>query len=189
MNEDNDIFIFLDEDENKEQLELDFGSTMNDTITIKLDELMTTSTTVGNILTTNGTGSLNWSLPSSLSTSLTGGYTVSASTPATINSSNITSGWTTSPYSYDTITLGDYKIHAGENSLQVSGDANFEGDIKIKGKSLSDVLDNIEQRLAILHPNPELEDKWDRLKELGEEYRKLEKQILEGEQIWDILKK
>lgn len=187
MNEDDDIFIFLGEDKNTDQMELDFGSTMDDTITIKLDDLMTTSIAgSGSLLTAGTSGSVTWQQP--LSTSLNGAYTITASpsTPGTITSA---SNWSNSPYSIDTLTIGDYKIYPGENSLQVSGDANFEGDIKIRGKSLSDVLDNIEQRLAILHPNPELEEKWDRLKELGEEYRKLEKQIIEGEQIWDILKK
>ena len=73
--------------------------------------------------------------------------------------------------------------------LRVSGDAEFEGDIKIKGVNLSDRLDAIEERLGILRPNNDLEGKWEKLKKLGEEYRKLEKEILEGENIWDMLKK
>lgn len=187
MNEDDDIFIFLGEDKNKDQMELDFGNTMNDTITIKLDDLMTTST-AGSILTTNGLGTIGWGLPTG--TNGAGSYTISAAPAPTLSTSiSGTTNWSNSPYTYDTITLGDYKISASEGALQVNGDANFEGDIKLKGKSLSEILDNIEQRLAILHPNPELEDKWEKLKELGEEYRRLEKQILEGEQIWDILKK
>ena len=76
-----------------------------------------------------------------------------------------------------------------EQSLHVRGNAEFEGDIKLKGKSLSDTLDKIEQRLAILHPNKELEDKWEKLKELGDMYRALEKDILEKEKIWETLKK
>ena len=76
-----------------------------------------------------------------------------------------------------------------EQALHVRGDANFEGDIKLKGKSLNDTLDKIEQRLAILRPNKELEDKWEKLKELGDAYRALEKDILEKEKIWETLKK
>lgn len=75
------------------------------------------------------------------------------------------------------------------NTLDVKGDANFDGDLKLQGKSLKDTLDNIEKRLAILHPNPELEEKWERLKSLGQMYRELEAEILEKEDMWKILKK
>jgi hypothetical protein len=74
-------------------------------------------------------------------------------------------------------------------ALTVKGDAEFEGDVKIQGKSLSDTLENIEKRLAILHPNKELEEKWERLKSLGDMYRELEAEIIEKEQIWATLKK
>lgn len=73
--------------------------------------------------------------------------------------------------------------------LTVKGDANFENDIKIKGVSLSKTLEKLEERLAILKPNPELEERWDELKELGKRYRELEAQIIEKEKMWDILKK
>jgi hypothetical protein len=75
------------------------------------------------------------------------------------------------------------------STLEVQGDANFAGDVKIKGNSIVDLIDNIEKRLAILHPNLELEDKWEELKSLGTKYRKLESEILEKEKIWTILKK
>lgn len=120
------------------------------------------SGTVGATLSTTNTGSLLWNNPT---------YTATAS-PYTV--SNTTTGWTT---------------YNQPNVLKVSGDAEFEGDIKIKGVSMSDRLDAIEERLGILRPNNDLEGKWEKLKALGEEYRKLEKEILEGESIWDMLKK
>ena len=46
-----------------------------------------------------------------------------------------------------------------------------------------------EERLAILHPNEKLEDKWEELKKLGDMYRALEKDIQEKEKIWETLKK
>jgi len=73
-------------------------------------------------------------------------------------------------------------------ALDIKGDANFDGDVKLKGKSLSDTLNKIEERLAILHPNEALEEKWEQLKELGKQYREMEKDILEKEKIWKILK-
>ena len=74
-------------------------------------------------------------------------------------------------------------------TLKVNGNADFDGEVTIKGKNLTDMLEKIEERLAILHPNPELEDKWDELKELGKRYKELEAEIIEKEKIWAILKK
>ncbi len=48
---------------------------------------------------------------------------------------------------------------------------------------------NIESRLAILKPAPELEAEWDELKRLGDEYRALESEIREKMKTWDVLKK
>ena len=75
------------------------------------------------------------------------------------------------------------------NTLKVKGDADFAGEVTIKGKSLTGMIEKIEERLAILHPNPELEDKWDELKELGKRYKELEAEIIEKERMWTILKK
>lgn len=75
------------------------------------------------------------------------------------------------------------------STLHVKGNANFEGDVKIKGKDIAEMFEKIEKRLAILHPNPELEDKWDELKELGKRYKELEAEIIEKEKMWAILKK
>ena len=74
------------------------------------------------------------------------------------------------------------------NLLHVKGDAEIEGDLKVKGKSLADAIDNIEKRLAILHPNQELEERWDQLKALRKQYIELEKDLLEKEKLMKILK-
>lgn len=121
----------------------------------------------------------DYSLSPSLSTtSITGGLSTALNGPLWTNST-ITA--TASPYGYT------YNNTPG--SLKVSGNAEFEGDIKIKGVNLTERLDDIEKRLGILRPNNDLEGRWEKLKELGEEYRKLEKEILEKEQVWDLLKK
>lgn len=80
------------------------------------------------------------------------------------------------------------------NIFQVRGDSKFggdielEGDLKIGGVSLNKRLDAIEQRLNILRPNAELESKWAKLRELGEEYRRLEAEIIDKQAVWDALK-
>ena len=71
-------------------------------------------------------------------------------------------------------------------------DANLvieNGDVLIDNYSLLQVLKNIEERLALLTPNPELENDWEELKNLGNQYRELEKKILEKEKTWELLKK
>jgi hypothetical protein len=88
----------------------------------------------------------------------------------------------------DTITLSDYNWNSHQ-SLDVKGDANFDGDLIIKGKSLAQTLEKIEDKLAILRPNEALEEKWEQLRELRRQYMELEKDIIEKEKIWDILKK
>jgi hypothetical protein len=87
----------------------------------------------------------------------------------------------------DTITIADWGNLS--NTLDVKGDANFEGDVKIKGKSLVDSLEKIEEKLAILRPNEQLEEKWEELRNLRKQYIELEKEIIEKEKMWDILKK
>lgn len=70
--------------------------------------------------------------------------------------------------------------------IELKGD---DADIVINGESLKDTLIAIESRLAMLKPATELEAEWAELKRLGDEYRKLEKEIQEKTKAWDILKK
>jgi predicted nuclease with TOPRIM domain len=113
--------------------------------------------------------------------------------------------------SANTVTSGAYLMSSGTGSstwatiasstdlkgasLEVHGDAKFtedvdvKGDLKLQGKSLKDSLDRIEERLAILRPNEELEEKWDQLRGLRKMYMELEAEIKEKEAMWAILKK
>lgn len=60
------------------------------------------------------------------------------------------------------------------NSLEVTGDANFKGDIKWKGRSLSEFLRSIEDRLAILVPDPDKLERFEALKKSYHHYKTLE---------------
>jgi predicted metal-dependent phosphoesterase TrpH len=86
----------------------------------------------------------------------------------------------------DSITFPD---DLNGTTLKVRGDADIDGDLTIKGVSLNDRLDKIEERLGILRVNDALEEKWENLRELANQYRALEKEIIEKENMWDILKK
>ena len=94
-------------------------------------------------------------------------------------------------------TLGTSNISASNwttNTLTVppSGRMELQGaqaDIVMNGVSLNDTLKLIQDRLCMLRPNRELEAEWDQLRDLGKQYRELEKQLMEKQRAWDILKK
>ena len=111
-------------------------------------------------LTTNNTGSINWGTSN--------GYT--------IGNSGISQDLKS-----QTLTV--------KGNAEFEGDVTFEGDVAIKGKSIKESLLAIEERLAILRPNEELEKKWDNLRELRKMYVELEAEIIEKEKMWAILKK
>jgi hypothetical protein len=63
-------------------------------------------------------------------------------------------------------------------SLDVVGDACFQGDIKWKGRSLGDLLQSIEDRLAVLaEPDPAKLEKFAALKKAYDHYKLMEKLI------------
>ena len=115
--------------------------------------------------------------------------TISLSDDVLMSTTSMASGtYTINDVSWDNtswITSGS----SMSNTLDVKGDAHFEGDIVIKGKSLNESLERIEERLAILRPNEELEERWENLRGLRKAYMELEAEIIEKEKIWDILKK
>lgn len=111
--------------------------------------------------------------------------------------------------SYSGITTGPYTISTGSNygwtnaNYTIASNGTSEGnvnissngitmkestDIKLGERSLKDFMDRVEEHLAILKPAPELEDKWDQLKALRNQYEALKADILEKEKIMKILK-
>lgn len=64
------------------------------------------------------------------------------------------------------------------SSLNVKGDAEFDGDVKIQGHSILKLLKSIEDRLAILQePSPEKLEKYAALKKAYDHYKTLERLI------------
>jgi hypothetical protein len=80
------------------------------------------------------------------------------------------------------------------NSLSVHGNADFNADVeiaghlKINGVNIVDTLARIETRLNILQINTDLESEWDELRELGDRYRAMERDMLEKLELIKLLK-
>ncbi len=89
----------------------------------------------------------------------------------------------TSGYNWNIASPSTTVSQAGHLSLQ-----GKDADIDINGRSMSDWMTKVEERLNIMTPNPELEQEWDELRRLGERYRKLEKKCREKSEMWQKLK-
>jgi hypothetical protein len=93
-------------------------------------------------------------------------------------------------------TNGTVTSSTGINALSVTGDATITGTLFAKDyhtvtSSFSDLIDRIEKiekRLEMLTPNSELEKEWSQLRELRESYEKLEQEIKDKMQVYNILK-
>lgn len=113
----------------------------------------------------------NSTVPSS-----TGNVTISAGTGLNYQS----------PYTFSSATpnwsIGESKI---SSTIDLKGE---NADIRINDISLVDTLKTIQDRLNILRPNPDLETEWDQLRELGAQYRELEKKLQEQSDMWAKLK-
>ena len=75
--------------------------------------------------------------------------------------------------------------------MNQSGKVVIQGDnadLVIGEKSMKDWMERVEERLNILTPNTKLEEEWEELKSLGEQYRKLEQHIKDKQATWDRLK-
>ena len=58
--------------------------------------------------------------------------------------------------------------------LQVKGDAEFEGKVMINGRNISEFMETISKRLAILVPDPAKLEHFEALKKAYEHYKTLE---------------
>jgi len=107
-------------------------------------------------------------LPSSTFTY--GGNTIGNIT--TINNSN--NQWTTGTSGY-TINSGNWNSPSTVNINTDGIDMAAGTDIKIDGKSLKSFMDKMEERLAILVPDPAKLEKFEALKKAYEHYKLMEK--------------
>ena len=112
----------------------------------------------------------------------------------TIDLSNITIDTSSLSLGVNGTNWGDFVINNNVNyaseGVKISGTGieMDEGcDIQIGERSLMKTLDQINERLAIVERNLKLEEEFAELKELGEQYRKLEQELKERMTTWDLL--
>jgi CII-binding regulator of phage lambda lysogenization HflD len=92
-------------------------------------------------------------------------------------------------------TIGMMPLVALTPTSTIDHRLSDSADLIIGGQSLRkfiesthDSLQDISERINLLSVNPQLEQEWKELAELGHRYRQLEKEILEKQQIWNQLK-
>jgi hypothetical protein len=85
-------------------------------------------------------------------------------------STGIGTSWTSNPI-FDT---GKVKI--------------IDSDIELDGLSLRDFMHSVNDRMAIMIPNPALEQEFAELRACADRYRELEQKFLEQKKIWETLK-
>lgn len=114
--------------------------------------------------------------------------TINPTWNTTWNTTNSTISTTSSGYTVGSSVIWNNNYNPAVN-ITSDGITMKEGsDIKVGGKSLIESIEKIEERLAILKPNEALEDRWEQLKALRQQYIDLEKELLEKEKMWKILK-
>lgn len=80
--------------------------------------------------------------------------------------------WNASPYIFTTNNTS--AVNVSNAGLHVTSDAEFDGDIKWKGRSLGDLLTTIEKRLSILTPDPAKLEHFEALQKAYQHYKTLE---------------
>ena len=97
-----------------------------------------------------------------------------------ISTSGTSSSSPTIYYTNNTTTGNPYIAtnNGSTSGISVKGDAEFDGNVKIKGRDVSKLFEKIEDRLAILmEPDPAKLEKFVALKKAYDHYKLLEKLI------------
>jgi len=89
------------------------------------------------------------------------------------------------PASEDIATSNIFSMsHDIDGKMRITGE---DADIEINGVSLKDTLHSLQERMAILEPNPALEAEFKELRDIRQKYIELERNLLEKKQMWDTL--
>jgi len=109
-------------------------------------------------------------------------YTNSNSTVTITGGTNILDSLST-----DSFTLNSNWDTSYSDNITIGGQTITESKLKALD-GLQDWQEEVNKKLAILQPNSELEEQWSELKELRQRYVELEKELIEKNKVWDILK-
>ena len=139
-------------------IDQEIGPLLDDTITIDLSGIGASGSTMSSASYQYPTYSIG---TTSGMNGTSGAYLTSNTASGTSWITNNTSPWSISGPSSNT-------------GLKVSGNAEFEGDVKIKGVSIAETLETINKRLAILVPDPAKLEHFAALKKAYEHYKTLE---------------
>jgi hypothetical protein len=102
----------------------------------------------------------------------TGQYTFTTSGTGGGGGSGYTLSTGTSGYAWNTTTTGiDSSVHITQGGIDMPADA----DIKIGDRSLKEFMTKMEERMAILVPNPKKIEKFEALKKAYENYKLMER--------------
>lgn len=102
--------------------------------------------------------------------------------------SSISTGTVTVDSNWDSaVYTGVSPAHGSSGTITIGSQTLTEDKLKVLN-DMQDWQEEVNKKLAILQPNPELENQWSELKELRERYVKLEKELTEKTKMWDILK-
>lgn len=120
--------------------------------------------------------------------------TMSSSTKLDYNYANISIDLSGSYGAQGSIYVADpYTYHnriAGGITLDKEGGITLDkdSDIKLGELSLKDFIEKVNDRLGILVTNPKLETEFEQLRDLANQYKKLEAELTAQMEVWDILK-
>lgn len=135
----------------------------DDTLTINVDDVLSDTISID----TSSMSSGNYFY------STNGPYSIGA-TGSNGSYGNITINTAASGYNGTWASLNNSVLTSGSAGLHVTSDAEFDGDVKIKGISLSKTLEDIQKRLCILQPDPAKLEHFAALKKAYEHYKTLE---------------
>ncbi len=105
--------------------------------------------------------------------SITAPQTITTVSNGTTYSTNTTAPWMT------------WNPNSLSSKIQLDG---AEADITVRGWSLVAAVKRIEERLGLYQPNPELESEWEELRDLAQQYQKLEQHIRDKQATFDRIK-
>lgn len=106
-----------------------------------------------------------------------GNLTIPVTTTATGAVYTINAGGGGGTYAYN----NSWTSPTNSGTIKIAGDAEIAGKIMLQGQDLGRTIEQINQRLAILVPDPKLLDKYNALKEAYDHYKTLEALCIESD--------